>query len=156
MIWLVERGKTIMLRMRHAFWCDVLTYLPNDKVKFSYLEFWQKQELEAINFHYLSLHENHSCQASESAVRLFCTTWNNRKTLNLTQSLILMWRFRCSCLRSFLNSLFWCEARCTVVILEQGFPKMLLARLLTDAIQSKLCRVGDTSRRFQFTTLEIL
>ena len=42
-----------------------------------------------------------------------------------------MWLFRCSYRRSFLNSLFSCEARDTVVILEQGFPKMLLARLLT-------------------------
>ena len=37
--------------------------------------------------------------------RLFCTTWNNRKTLNLTLSSILMRRFRCNCRRSFLNSL---------------------------------------------------
>ena len=34
----------------------------------------------------LSCRENHSCQASESILRLFCTTWwtwNNRETLNL-------------------------------------------------------------------------
>ena len=56
---------------------------------------------------------NHSCQASKSTLRLFCAmclTWNNRKTLNLTQSSILMLRFRSSCsflkcCRSFLNSL---------------------------------------------------
>ena len=45
---------------------------------------------------------------SESALLLFCTTWptwNNRKRLNLTKSSFLMWRFRCSCRRSFLNSL---------------------------------------------------
>ena len=62
------------------------------------------------NFHisYLSLW-NHSCQASESALRLFCTTWstwNNRKRLNWAQSSILMWRFPWTCRRSFLNSLF--------------------------------------------------
>ena len=63
-------------------------------------------------FHSLPLHENHSYQASESVVRLFCTTrstWNNRKRLNLTQSSILLWRFRCSCRRSFLNSLICCR-----------------------------------------------
>ena len=41
-------------------------------------------------------------------LRLFCTTWstwNNRKTLNLTQSsMILTQHFRCSSRRSFLNS----------------------------------------------------
>ena len=33
--------------------------------------------------HSLPLHENHSCQTSESALRLFCIglqDWNNRKT----------------------------------------------------------------------------
>ena len=42
-----------------------------------------------------------------SAPRLFYTTWstwNNRETLNLTQSSILKWRFRRRSRRSFLNS----------------------------------------------------
>ena len=62
--------------------------------------------------------KNHSYQASKSAVRLFLR-------LNLTQSSILMWRFRCSCRHSFLNSLFmayWatglssgCERKLTAV-----------------------------------------
>ena len=58
-------------------------------------------------FHSLPLHGNHSCQASESTLRLFRTTWptwNHRKTLNLTQSSIWMWRFRCSSCRSFLRT----------------------------------------------------
>ena len=58
-------------------------------------------------FHSLPLHEKLSCQASESALRLFCTMWptcNNRKTLNIAESSILMRRFRCSSRRSFLNS----------------------------------------------------
>jgi len=56
----------------------------------------------------LPFHENHLCQASESALPLFCTlwpTWNHRKTLNLTQSSTLMRCFRCSNHCSFLNSL---------------------------------------------------
>ena len=67
--------------------------------------------------HFLPLHENHSCQESKSTPRLICTTWptwNNRMTLNLTQSYNLMWSFRCSSRRS-LNSLIlnnvlikWC------------------------------------------------
>ena len=62
-------------------------------------------------FHSLPLRESHSCQESESALRLFFTTlistWNNRETLNLTLSSILnfKWRFRCHNRRSFLNSL---------------------------------------------------
>ena len=87
--------------------------LPNDHVKFSYLRFWRQRWLEALKpplvFHSFPLHETgHLCQASKSTLRLFCTmwwTWNNRKRLNLTQSSILMGRFRCSCRRSFLNSL---------------------------------------------------
>ena len=52
------------------------------------------------------------CQASESALRVFCTTfstWNNRQKLNLAQSsrFILMRRFWCSSSRSFLNSLIY-------------------------------------------------
>jgi len=59
-------------------------------------------------FHSLPLHENHSNQASESPLPVFCTTWltwNNHTTLNLTQSSILMRRFRCSRGRSTFNSL---------------------------------------------------
>ena len=82
--------------------------LPHDHVKFSYLKFWRQRELAAVNLSLFPLHESSSYQTSESAAHLFCTTWstwNNRKRLNLTQSSILMWRFCCSCRRSFLNSL---------------------------------------------------
>ena len=71
--------------------------LPNDDVKFSYLRFWRKYEPAAVKF---------SLRLYLKA--LFCTTWptwNHRKTINLTQSSILMWRFRCSSRRSLLNYL---------------------------------------------------
>ena len=74
-------------------------------------------------FFSLPLHENHSYQASESVLRLFCTTWstwNNRKRLSLTQSSILMRRFPCSCRRSFLRSLLrrWMRtiSRCSAMV----------------------------------------
>ena len=74
----------------------------------------------------MPLHENLSYHASESAIRVFCTTWstwNNRKRLNLTQSSILMWRFRCSCRRRFLNSLLkGCKTGSTVC---SPYPKRL-------------------------------
>ena len=77
--------------------------LSNDDVKFSYLSFRRQCESAAENLFYSPpLHEKPSCQASECTLRLFRATWpiwNNRKTLNLTQS------FRCNSRRSFLHSL---------------------------------------------------
>ena len=81
---------------------------------------------QQLIFHSLPLHENHSCQASESALRLFCTTWstwNNRKRLNLTQSSILMWSFPCTCRRSFLNSLIKLKwPCCDLGVQRQEYP----------------------------------
>ena len=57
---------------------------------------------------WLPLHENHSWQACDFTLRPFSTTWpswNNRRTLNSTQSFILKWPFCCRSRRSFLNSL---------------------------------------------------
>ena len=57
--------------------------------------------------HSLPLYENHSCQASETALRLFRATWSActiGKTLNLTESSILKWCFCCSSRCSFLKS----------------------------------------------------
>ena len=89
------------------FCCNFWRSLPNDDVKFSFLRFWRQREPAAVNiFHSLPLHDNHSWQARESAFHLFYTlwpAWNHRKTLNLTQSSIFMWLFRCSSRRCFLN-----------------------------------------------------
>ena len=86
------------------FWLS----LPNDDVKFSYMRFWRQRELEAVNLSFFNFTWKTFVPSKRSVLRLFCTVWpawNNRKTLYLTQSSILMWRFRCSCRRSFLNSL---------------------------------------------------
>ena len=76
---------------RAARFSDVWRSLPNDEVKFSYLRFWRQRDTAAVNLvHSLPLHENHSCQASESALRLFCTTWpikNNPKKIILRKVL---------------------------------------------------------------------
>ena len=75
----------------HTFWCNVFTYsLPNDDVKFSYLTFWRQRDLAALHL---------------SFVAFF--TQNNRKSFKLTQSSILMSRFRCSCRRIILNYLIF-------------------------------------------------
>ena len=86
----------------------VLTFwrgLSNDDVKFSYLRFRRQCESAAENLFYSPpLHEKPSCQASDCTLRLFRATspiWNNRKTLNIKQSFIFMWRFSCSRRRGF-------------------------------------------------------
>jgi len=69
--------------------------LPNDEVKFSYLRFWRTLAEVDLSF-----------SAFISVKQTKCTTgptWNKRKTLNLTQSSVLMQRFRYICRRSFLN-----------------------------------------------------
>ena len=66
-------SKTIPYPATHTYIAHILEYLPH---KPGWLE-------------------NHSCQASESADHLVCTTgptWNNRKTLQLFQRSVLMWR----------------------------------------------------------------
>ena len=90
---------------RAMFWRSLL----NDDVKFSYLRFWRQRKLAAVNLSLFAFSWKPFVPARESVVRVFCTTWstwNNRKRSNWTQSSILMRRFRCSCRRSFLNSLF--------------------------------------------------
>ena len=76
-------------------------------------------------------------------LRLVCTTWqtwNSCKTLNLAQSTILMWGFRYSKLRSFVNSLIgkehgtssWYFSISKMALLpcqQQDFPELLESRL---------------------------
>ena len=103
MIWLVEWGKVIVLHVRHAFWCNLWRSLPEDDVKF-----WRQRKPAAIIFHSLPFHKSHSCQINKSALHLLRITWqtcNNRKTVNPTQSSILMCCFRCWNRHRFLNSL---------------------------------------------------
>ena len=101
--------KKIVLQVRHAFWWNVLTQCAKwlrEIFIFEVLSTTRARSSKSLTL--CPLHENHSYQANESAVHLFCTTWstwNNRRRLNLTWSSILMWRFRRSCRRSFLNSL---------------------------------------------------
>ena len=108
MIWLVECGKIIVLHVRHAFWCNFFHVVCITTTwKF---QFWGSDNAsrQLQTFQSLPLRENHSCYASESALRVSCTTWptwNNCKTLNLMRSSSLMQGFRCSSRRSFLNSL---------------------------------------------------
>ena len=71
--------------------------LPNDHVKIAYLRFSSKS---FILYLYMK-----TIRTKRAEICATWPTWNNRKRLNLTQSSILMWRFRCSCRRSFLNSL---------------------------------------------------
>ena len=118
MVWLIERGKhTCGTLFGAMFWRS----LPNDDVKFSYFRFWRQHEPAAVNLSFFDFHDNNSCQANESAPRPFCSTWptwNNRKTLNLTQSPILIWRFCCSCHRSILNSVLYVVGGGKIILLN--------------------------------------
>ena len=77
-------------------------------MKFSYLRFWRQRELAAVNLSFFAFKWKPFVPSKRKCTPPICTTWstwNNRKRLSLTQSTILMWRFPCSCRRSFLNSL---------------------------------------------------
>ena len=104
---MAEWKNIIVLHVRHAFWCNVLTYSAKRRRKIFIFEVLKTTGARSSksSIHSLSLHENHSYQASESALRPFCTTWstwNNRKRLNLMQSSLLLWRFPCSYRPSFI------------------------------------------------------
>ena len=82
--------------------------LPNDDVKFSYLRLWRQRELAAVNLSLFAFTWKPfvpSKRKCNSPILYNVNNMDNRKRLNLTQSSILMWRFRRSCRRSFLNSL---------------------------------------------------
>ena len=95
--------KLIVLHVWNAFWRG----LPNDDVKFSYLRFERQCNTEAINLS-LSAFTWKSFLPSKrkctSLVLYNVTNMDNRITLNLMQSSVLMWHFSCSSRRSFLNS----------------------------------------------------
>jgi len=109
MIWLVEWRKIIVLHVRHAFGAMFWRNLPND-VKFSYLRFWQQRVLAAVNLSLFAFTWKPFVKNKRKVYFAFCTTWNDIKTLNLAQSSILIWRFRCSSRLSFLNSLISSES----------------------------------------------
>ena len=67
----------------------------------SYLRFWRQRELAAVNLSFFAFTWKPFAPSKRKYTPPFCTTWstwNNRKRLNL----ILLWRFPCSCRRSFL------------------------------------------------------
>ena len=53
MIWLVERGKIIVLHVWHAFLCNF--WRSSDDVKFAFLRFWQQRKPAAVNLLILCL-----------------------------------------------------------------------------------------------------
>ena len=81
------------------FWRSLL----NDEVKFSYFRFWRQHGVAAVNLSFFAftwkpfVPSKRKCSLKVHKIIA--------KDLTLTQSSILMWRFRCSCRRSFLNSL---------------------------------------------------
>ena len=98
--WLNEECSTLFDAM---FW----RCLQNDDVKFSYLTFSRQHELAAVNLSVFACTWKPFVPSRRKCTPpiLYNATNMKWKRLNLTQSSILMWPFRCSCRRSFLNSL---------------------------------------------------
>ena len=85
--WLVEWGKiVIMLHVQYPFQRNVF-HVVCQTTMWNF-QFWGSDDIWASSgsiSSILFLHENHSFQAGNGAVQLFCTTlttWNNYKTLN--------------------------------------------------------------------------
>lgn len=81
-----------------------------DEVKVKLLRFWGQRPCSSIYykpFIHCLLHENY--YSSERTLRIFCTYDQHGiiTTHPKTHGSILMLRFHCSCLGSFLNSLFF-------------------------------------------------
>ena len=79
------------LHVPHAFGAIFF----DDDGKFSFLRFWRELAAGNLSFIYLLSPDKHSCQASESAPHLFCTTWPTwlsrieiSSRLNLTEKLL--------------------------------------------------------------------
>ena len=109
MLWLVERGKIIVLHVRRAFWWKFSTYSVKRQREIVIFEVLSTSRARSSKFFTLCLcMKIIRARQAKSVLCLFCTTWptcNDSKTLNLAQSSILIWSFRCSSRRSFLTSL---------------------------------------------------
>ena len=110
MIWLVEWGKIIVPHVRHAFWWNFLTWsarrrreififeVPTTMRTRSSKSFLHCLCMKTIRAKKAKVHSAYFVQRDQHGIIA--------KDLGLrTQSSILMWRFLCSCRRSFLNFL---------------------------------------------------
>ena len=99
----------IVLHVRHALWCNVLTYSAKRRREIFIFEVLTTTRARNSKSFILCLYMKTICakQAKVHFAYFFydATKVKNRKRLNLTQSSILMRSFRWSCRRSFLNSL---------------------------------------------------
>ena len=110
MIWLVELSKIVVLHVRHAFWCNVLTLSAKRRREIFIFEILTTTRARSSKSFSLCLSMK-TVRTTQAKVQFAYFVqrdqhMNHRKILNLTQSSILLWRFRCSSRRSFLNSLF--------------------------------------------------
>ena len=95
MLWLVELGKIIVQHVqhvRHAFWCNVLTWSPKWWLEMFLLEVLMTTQPRSSKSFIRCLYIKTIRVKRVKVYLLFCRTWpkrNNRKTFNLTQSSIL-------------------------------------------------------------------
>ena len=107
-IWLVEWG-IIALHVRHAFWCNFLTkFAKRWREIFIFEVLTTTLARNSESFIPCLYRKTILVKQAKLHFGLFCTTWptwNNRRTLNLTESSILIGSFRLNSCRTLLDSL---------------------------------------------------
>ena len=107
MISLVEWRNIIVLHVRHAFWCIVLMYSAKWRREIFIFEVLTKTGARSSKSFILCLYMK-IIRAKKAKVHSVYFAGRDQHGIiakDLTQSSILIWRFPCSCRRSFLNSL---------------------------------------------------
>lgn len=144
-ICLVESGKIIALLVCKFFWRS----LPNDDLKFLYFRFWRQRKPPCRKFFFRSLY---TCKPLPSKRKYTSPILHNAtnftsndKKLNLTQTYILRWNFRCKSCRGYFNSLIIacnptyanskldinCDTR-FIMLLSLSFHKLRVHEFLCD------------------------
>ena len=110
MIWLAEWEQIIVLHVRHAFWCKFFTQSAKRRREIFIFVVLTTTRARSSKFFILCLNMK-TIRAKQAKVHFAYFVQRDQhgiisKHLNLTQSSILLWSFRCSSCRSFLNFLF--------------------------------------------------
>ena len=102
--------------------CTMLPIWNNPNQHLEIFIFWQHSDQTEENFSFFASLEKHLCCPSERTLCPFCATWptwNNCKTLNQTQSSILVWCCHYSSHYRFLNSLIIYYRCCSTNVIAE-------------------------------------
>jgi len=122
MIWLVEWRKIIVLHVRHAFWCNVLTWSAKRRGEIFIFEVLTTTGARSSKSFLLCLYTKTICAKQPKVHSAYFVQRDQHGIIarDLTQSSILMRRFPCSGRRSFLSSLLSCLLLCMSYKLRNG------------------------------------